>query len=169
MSFNKVLLIGNVGKEPEVRHLESGSAVASFTLATTERFKDKNGTLSDQTEWHNIVCWRNLAELTEKYITKGTQLFIEGKIRSRSWTDQSGQKRYTTEIIADNIRLLGKRGDNPAAMGGPQTGSFQPSGEYANQNQATGSGYQAPATNVQVPAQSASDFQAEDSSDDLPF
>lgn len=115
MSFNKVILLGNVGKDPEVRHLESGIAVASFTLATTERYKDRNGALADNTEWHNIVCWRNLAELSEKYVTKGTQLFIEGKIRTRSWTDQAGVKRYTTEIIADNIRLLGKKGDNPAS------------------------------------------------------
>ncbi len=115
MSFNKVILLGNVGKEPEVRHLESGIAVATFTLATTERYKDRNGALADNTEWHNIVCWRNLAELSEKYVTKGTQLFIEGKIRTRSWSDQAGVKRYTTEIIADNIRLLGKKGDNPAS------------------------------------------------------
>ncbi len=111
MSFNKVILLGNVGKDPEVRHLESGIAVATFSLATTERYKDRNGALADNTEWHNIVCWRNLAELSEKYVTKGSQLFIEGKIRTRSWTDQAGTKKYTTEIIADNIRLLGKRGD----------------------------------------------------------
>lgn len=124
MSFNKVILIGNVGKDPEVRHLESGSAVASFTLATTERYKNKNGELQDQTEWHNIVCWRNLAELSEKYIRKGAQIFIEGKIRTRSWNDQSGTKRYTTEIVADNIRLLERKGsaggvapmDAPAAQ-----------------------------------------------------
>lgn len=124
MSFNKVILIGNVGKDPEVRHLESGSAVASFTLATTERYKNKNGELQDQTEWHNIVCWRNLAELSEKYIRKGAQIFIEGKIRTRSWNDQNGTKRYTTEIVADNIRLLERKGsaggvapmDAPAAQ-----------------------------------------------------
>lgn len=160
MSFNKVLLIGNVGKEPEVRHLESGTAVASFTLATTERFKDKNGVFSDQTEWHNIVCWRNLADLTEKYITKGTQLFIEGKIRTRSWTDQSGQKRYTTEIVADNIRLLGKKGDNPAssAAGMPQGGGY-PLQEPKNSAGPASSG----------PGSSAQDFPMEDTSDDLPF
>lgn len=160
MSFNKVLLIGNVGKEPEVRHLESGTAVASFTLATTERFKDKNGVFSDQTEWHNIVCWRNLADLTEKYITKGTQLFIEGKIRTRSWTDQSGQKRYTTEIIADNIRLLGKKGDNPASSsaGMPQGGGYPPQ-EPKNSAGPGASG----------PGSSAQDFPPEDTSDDLPF
>ncbi|MDO4736096.1 MAG: single-stranded DNA-binding protein [Bacteroidia bacterium] len=110
MSFNKVLLIGNVGKDPEVRHLEGGSVVANFTLATSERFKDKNGTMQDITEWHNIVCWRNLAELSEKYIKKGSQVFIEGKIRTRSWTDQTGSKRYSTEILADNIRLLDRKG-----------------------------------------------------------
>ena len=110
MSFNKVILIGNVGKDPEVRHLETGIAVASFTLATTERYKNRNGELQDQTEWHNIVCWRNLAELSEKYIQKGAQIFVEGKIRTRSWADQTGAKRYTTEIVADNIRLLDRKG-----------------------------------------------------------
>lgn len=115
MSFNKVILIGNVGKDPEVRHLESGSAVASFTLATTERYRNRNGELQDQTEWHNIVCWRNLAELSEKYIKKGAQIFVEGKIRTRSWADQTGAKRYTTEIVADNIRLLDRKGATPAA------------------------------------------------------
>ena len=114
MSFNKVILIGNVGKDPEVRHLETGAAVASFTLATTERYKNRNGELQDQTEWHNIVCWRNLAELSEKYIKKGNQIFVEGKIRTRSWTDQTGAKRYTTEIVADNIRLLDRKGAAPA-------------------------------------------------------
>lgn len=115
MSFNKVLLIGNVGRDPEVRHLEGGSAVANFTLATSERFKDKNGATQDITEWHNIVCWRNLAELSEKYIRKGSQIFVEGKIRTRNWTDQTGNKRYTTEILADNIRLLDKKGSQTAA------------------------------------------------------
>lgn len=114
MSFNKVLLIGNVGRDPEVRHLEGGSAVANFTLATSERFKDKNGATQDITEWHNIVCWRNLAELSEKYIRKGSQIFVEGKIRTRNWTDQTGNKRYTTEILADNIRLLDKKGSQTA-------------------------------------------------------
>ncbi len=144
MSFNKVLLIGNVGRDPEVRHLESGVAVASFTLATTERFKDRNGVMQDQTEWHNIVCWRNLAELSEKYINKGSQIFVEGKIRTRSWSDQTGQKRYTTEIVADNIRLLGKRAD------APQQGGYQQA--------------QRPVSQPQVP-----DFSIEEVSDDLPF
>jgi len=103
------MLIGNVGKDPEIRHLENESMVASFPLATTERYKDKNGDWQDQTEWHNIVCWRILAERVEKYVKKGSQLFIEGKIRTNNWVDQSGQKRYSIEILADNIQLLGKR------------------------------------------------------------
>ena len=119
MSFNKVILIGNVGKDPEVRHLETGTAVSSFTLATTERFRNKAGELQDQTEWHNIVCWRNLAELSEKYIKKGAQIFVEGKIRTRSWQDQTGAKRYTTEIVADNIRLLDRKGTVAVAPAEP--------------------------------------------------
>lgn len=109
MSLNKVMLIGNVGKDPEIRHLENDSMVASFPLATSERFKDKNGDWQDQTEWHNIVCWKTLAERVEKYVKKGSQLFVEGKIRTNSWVDQAGQKRYSIEILADNIQMLGKR------------------------------------------------------------
>lgn len=115
MSYNKVILIGNVGKDPEVKHLATGIAVASLTLATTERYRNKDGEFQDQTEWHNIVAWRNLAELSEKYIRKGSQIFVEGKIRTRSWTDQSGAKRYTTEIVADNIRLLDRKAGTQAA------------------------------------------------------
>lgn len=110
MSVNKVILVGNVGQDPEVRYLERGVAVANFSLATTERgFKMQNGTeVPDRTEWHNIVCWRGLAELAENYIRKGTQLYIEGKIQTRSW-QKDGITRYTTEIYADTIQLLGRK------------------------------------------------------------
>lgn len=90
--LNKVMLIGNVGKDPEVRHLEGGASVATLTLATNERYKDRSGETVDKTEWHNVVLWRNLADLAERYIRKGTQIYVEGKIRTRSWEDQSGQK-----------------------------------------------------------------------------
>lgn len=113
--LNKVMLIGNVGKDPEIRHLESGVSVATITLATSERYKDRNGELKEQTEWHNVVLWRGLADIAERFVRKGTQVYIEGKIRTRSWEDQSGQKKYTTEIVADSMQLLGKRSDNPAA------------------------------------------------------
>ena len=116
MALNKVLLIGNVGKDPEVRHLESGTAVATITLATSERYRDRNGETRELTEWHTVIAWRQLADLAENYIRKGSQIYVEGKIRSRSWDDQNGQKRYVTEIQADTIQLLGRRSDNPAAQ-----------------------------------------------------
>lgn len=110
MSVNKVILVGNVGKDPEVRYLDKNVAVANFTLATTERgYTMQNGTqVPDRTEWHNIVAWRGLAEIAEKYIRKGSQLYIEGKIQTRSW-EKDGIKRYTTEIYAENMQLLGKK------------------------------------------------------------
>jgi single-strand DNA-binding protein len=113
MSVNKVILVGHVGKDPEVRYLDKDVAVANFTLATTERGRKlQNGTeIPERTEWHNIVAWRGLAEISEKYIRKGSQLYIEGKIQTRSW-EKDGVKRYTTEIYAETINLLGKRPEN---------------------------------------------------------
>ena len=116
MSLNKVMLIGNVGKDPEIRHLENDSVVANFTLATTERYRDKNGNWQEQTEWHNIVCWRMLAERAEKYVKKGSQVFVEGKIRSREWVDQTEQKRSVIEIVAESFQLLGKRADSQPSV-----------------------------------------------------
>ena len=113
-SVNKVILIGNVGKDPEVRYLDNNVAVANLTLATSERgYTMNNGTvIPDKTEWHNIVLWRNLAELAEKYVRKGSQVYIEGKIRTRTWDDKEGNRRYATEIYADTLQLLGKRPDS---------------------------------------------------------
>ena len=118
MSLNKVMLIGNVGKDPDVRYLESNpnnpgsnAKVASFPLATSERYRDRNGELRENTEWHNIVAWRNSADVAEKFIRKGTQVFIEGHLHTRQWTDQTGNKRYTTEVVVDTLQLLGKRPD----------------------------------------------------------
>jgi len=110
MSVNKAILVGNVGKDPEVRYLDNGVAVATITLATTERgYTLQNGTqVPDRTEWHNIVAWRGLAEIAEKYIKKGTQLYVEGKITTRKW-EKDGIARYSTEIVAENIELLGRR------------------------------------------------------------
>ena len=112
MSVNKVILIGNVGKDPDVRYLDSGVAVATFSLATTERgYTLQNGTqVPDRTEWHNIVLWRGLAQTAEKYVRKGDKLYIEGKIRSRSYDDQNGVKRSIVEIFADNMEMLTPRG-----------------------------------------------------------
>ncbi len=109
---NKVILIGNVGADPDVRYLDGGVAVANIRLATTERYKNKNGENIDQTEWHNVVLWRGLAEIVEKYVKKGMRLYIEGRLRTRSWDDQNGIKRYTTEIFADNMQMLSRADDN---------------------------------------------------------
>jgi single-strand DNA-binding protein len=186
MALNKVMLIGNVGNDPEIRYLDSnpqspqGNAkVASFRLATTERYRDRNGETRENTEWHNIVAWRSNADLVERFVHKGSQIYIEGKLRTRQWTDQTGNKRFTTEVQADNIQLLGKRPDAPQGQGGYQ-GQGNPGGY-------TGPGYQstpaAPAYSGQAasyapqpaqpayqapvpPAQPASDPAPDD---DLPF
>lgn len=110
-SLNKVILIGNIGKDPEVRHLEDGATIAKFPLATTETYNDKTGAKITQTEWHNIVLWRGLAEVAEKYLRKGKQVYIEGKLKTRSWEDKDGNKRYITEIIGDNLIMLGRKSD----------------------------------------------------------
>lgn len=107
MSVNKVILVGNVGRDPEIRHLDSGVAVANFPLATSESYTAKNGEKVTTTEWHNIVLWRGLAEVAEKYVTKGRQLYIEGRIRSRSYDDKDGVKKYITEIYGDVMQMLG--------------------------------------------------------------
>ncbi|MCB0430533.1 MAG: single-stranded DNA-binding protein [Flavobacteriales bacterium] len=106
---NKVILVGNLGKDPEVKYLENGTAIAKFPLATSESFKDRSGNRVEQTEWHNIVLWRGLAEVAEKFLKKGHQVYIEGRIKTRSWDDQDGNKKYMTEIVADQMTMLGKR------------------------------------------------------------
>jgi single-strand DNA-binding protein len=111
--INKAILLGFVGKDPEIRNLEGGLKVANFSLATTDKWKDKeSGEERDATEWHHIVIWRGLAEVTEKYVKKGSQLYLEGKIKTRKWTDKDGKDHYTTEIFADILKILGKRETN---------------------------------------------------------
>lgn len=169
MALNKVLLIGNVGKDPEVRHLESGAAVATITLATSERYRDRNGEMRELTEWHTVIAWRQLADLAENYIRKGSQIFVEGKIRSRSWDDQNGQKRYVTEIQADGIQLLGRRGDNAGAPVQPATygGGY---GAPAQQQAHTPAAQQPQAQPHQpsTPRVSPADL-TDEGTDDLPF
>jgi single-strand DNA-binding protein len=121
MSVNKVILLGNVGKNPEVRYLDSGIAVATVSLATSERgYTLANGTqVPERTEWHNLVLWRGLAETAEKYIHKGDKLYIEGKIRTRSYDDQAGSKRYVTEIFVDNMEMLTPKNAHTGAAATP--------------------------------------------------
>jgi single-strand DNA-binding protein len=174
MSLNKVMLIGNVGKDPEVRYLDAsapggqGRKVATFTLATTERYRDRSGESRESTEWHNIVAWGQPADVAERFVKKGTQLYIEGRLRTRSWTDQSGTKRYTTEINVDNLQLLGRR------EGAPAEGGYAPQQSYQQPQQQS---YQQPAyqrppqTAAPKPAPAAAPAADLDDapSDDLPF
>lgn len=105
---NKVILIGNLGKDPEVKYLESGTAVANFSLATSETYKDKNGERKTKTEWHNIVLWKGLAEIAEKYLKKGASIYLSGQITTRAWENKDGETRYTTEIVGRELTMLGK-------------------------------------------------------------
>ena len=119
-SVNKVIIVGNLGADPELRYTNSGTAVANFRIATNDRWTDKSGESQEKTEWHSIVAWSKLGEICGKYLKKGRPVYIEGRLQTRSWEDQSGNKRYTTEIIAQNMQMLGGRGDSPAA----ETGSW---------------------------------------------
>ena len=161
------MLIGNVGRDPEVRYLEGNAKVATFTLATSERFKDRNGELRENTEWHNIVAWRANADVAEKFIHKGTQIYVEGRLRTRSYTDQAGVKKFTTEIQADTIQLLGRR---PDADGAPQQGGYPSQGGY-QQRPAQPQSYSAPQPqSYAAPQQPAYSAPVEDvPGDDLPF
>ena len=168
--INKVILIGNVGQDPEVRYTgdaSNGAKVATIRLATTERYRDRNGNPQEHTEWHNVVVWRNQADVVEKYVKKGTQLYVEGRIRTRTWDDQSGNKRYSTDIVADTIQLLGRRHEGNAQQG---QGYGQPQGyqQPAQPSYAPQQPSYAPQQQVQQPAapQNIADNGPED---DLPF
>ena len=115
MSVNKVILVGNVGKDPEIRHLDTGVAVANFPLATSESYTAKNGEKVTTTEWHNIVMYRKLAEIAGEYLKKGRPVYIEGRLQTRKWQTKEGQDRYSTEIIADNMQMLGGKDSSPAS------------------------------------------------------
>ena len=179
--INKVILIGNVGADPEIRTLESGVKMARLRIATTERIYSREAQESrDHTEWHNVVLWRNLADVTDRFVHKGSQVYIEGRLRSREWTDQQGIKRYSIEILADDLKLLGRRSDNSSAgqsqgqggqhrSGQPYGGGYgqsQPySGGYGQQQggYGGGQGYQP------QPQPSAPEVNVNDDPDDLPF
>ena len=138
MSVNKVILVGNLGKDPELRYTPSGAAVATFSIATTDRFKDKDG--NQKTEWHNIVAWRQLAEICGKYLHKGKQVYIEGRIQTRSYDDRDGNKRYITEIVADQMQMLGRAGDESG--GGSSYGGRQQSNYGGSQAKSSDGGGQ---------------------------
>lgn len=110
---NRVILLGNLGKDPEVRRLENGAVVATFSIATNETYKDREGQQQTQTEWHNVVVWRHLAEIAEKYLKKGKLIYLEGKLTTRKWQDKDGNNRYTTEVVANNFRMMPNTGGSP--------------------------------------------------------
>ena len=120
---NRVMLIGNLGKDPDVQYLEGNIGVAKFSLATTETFKDRAGKLISQTEWHTVVLWRGLAELANKYLHKGSLVYIEGRLRTRSWEDKEGNKKFATEVVGDNLIMLDKRSDAAHSSSHPQEGT----------------------------------------------
>jgi single-strand DNA-binding protein len=194
MSLNKVMLIGNVGRDPNVRYLEGnnpgaqGRKVATFTLATSERYRDRNGETRENTEWHNIVAWGQPADVCERFVHKGTQLYIEGRLRTRKYTDSQGVEKFTTEINVDTLQLLGRRdsesGGYPSdQQGGYPQGGFQRQGGYQQPSQGyqpqggyQQGGYQRPAAPAQpaqpapaAPAAPATPVVDEGPNDDLPF
>ena len=149
-SVNKVILVGNLGRDPEVRYMPNGDAVCNFSIATTDSWKDKNGEKQERTEWHNIVMYRRLAEIAGEYLKKGAPVYLEGKLQTRKWQDKDGKDRYTTEILADQMQMLGGRGE-----GGGQSGG----GQAPSQRQ------QAPAQRQSAPAPSGGNVP----DDDIPF
>lgn len=174
---NKVILVGNLGNDPEIRYMPNGNAVANLSIATSESWKDQQGNMQERTEWHRVTMYRRLAEVAGEYLKKGSQVYLEGKLQTRKWQDQQGQDRYTTEIIADQMQMLGGRGDG-AGQGqsggyqqrpqspnaGSQHGGGQNQGGYQQQPNAN----QRPAQNQgnQPPPMAEPDF---DFDDDIPF
>lgn len=142
---NKVILVGNLGNDPEVRYMPNGNAVANLSLATSESWKDPQGQMQERTEWHRLTMYRRLAEIAGEYLKKGSQIYVEGKLQTRKWQDQSGQDRYTTEIIVDQMQMLGGRGGEGGggnAGGGYQRPQNNQQGGYQQQGGQNQGGYQ---------------------------
>ena len=158
MSVNKVILVGHLGRDPEVRYIDQNTAVANFTLATTDRaYKSASGQeYPERTEWHNIVAWRGLASIAERFLRKGSPVYIEGKIRSRQYQDQQGNTRYISEIIADNLELLGRKGDIEITPLAPPTSG-------------AGQSYAAPQATMQTTTSDSTPFDSPSDKTDLPF
>ena len=174
-SVNKVILVGNLGRDPEVRFMPNGEAVCNFSIATTENWKDKSGVKQEKTEWHNIVMYRKLAEIAGEYLKKGRPVYIEGRLQTRKW-EKDGVTRYTTEIIGDNMQMLGSK-DGGGGSGASYDGGMDQSGGQDDYNQSAPrqsssgqSGQQAKpqqAPSSQAPAKSSGNF--DDFEDDIPF
>ncbi len=153
--INKVILVGNLGQDPEVKHLPNGNAVCNISVATSESWKDQQGQLQERAEWHRVTMFRKLAEIAGQYLRKGSQVYLEGKLQTRKWQDQNGQDRYTTEIIAESMQMLGGRGESQQG----QQVAPQPQNNQAPAQQA-------PQQPNQAQSQNPDDF---DFDDDIPF
>lgn len=162
-SVNKVILVGNLGRDPEVRYMPNGEAVCNFSIATTENWKDKSGVKQEKTEWHNIVMYRKLAEIAGEYLKKGRPVYVEGRLQTRKW-EKDGVTRYTTEIIGDNMQMLGSKGDGGgASYDGGQADAPE---DFIQAPQRQSSNQSAPAANTGAPAGGAAFDNFED---DIPF
>jgi len=153
-SVNKAILVGNLGRDPELRYTPSGKAVAKFSIATVEKWKTGDGEKQEKTEWHNVVAWGRLAEICGQYLKKGSPVYIEGRIETRKWDDKDGNKRNATEIVANQLQMLGKKSDSEAPASAPPAESAQPAASPDN-------------TGSQPPQQEPVDNSGDD--DDLPF
>lgn len=183
--INKVILVGNLGRDPEVRSTQSGTAVANFSLATSRRWTDREGQRQDETEWHKVVVWGRQAEIAGQYLRKGKQIYLEGRLQTRSWEDrQTGEKRWTTEIVCENFQMLGSRGDSGGGPSGPPEpygppggydgggggGGYGGGGQQGGGGQSNDSQGGPPAAGGGSPAAgSGSDFGGPDEDDDIPF
>jgi single-strand DNA-binding protein len=168
---NKVILVGNIGQDPEVRYMPNGNAVANLSLATSESWKDQSGQMQERTEWHRLTMYRRLAEIAGEYLRKGSQIYVEGKLQTRKWQDQSGQDRYTTEIIVDQMQMLGgKSGPSEGAgYSNPNQGQQRPAAQpqnYGQQNQYGNQGAPNNPNQGQPKPMAEPDF---DFDDDIPF
>lgn len=146
-SVNKVILVGNLGQDPELKYTASGQAVANFSLATNERWKDKNGEFQERTEWHRLVCWAKLAETASKYLNKGSSVYIEGRLQTRSWDDKEGKKHFATEVIVQDMVMLGGRGAGQAAGQGAAMGSARAAAAPASDAGSQEPDYSGPSAN----------------------
>ncbi len=162
-SVNKVILVGNLGKDPEVRYMPSGEAIANITVATTDSWKDKSGEKQERTEWHRVAFFGKLAEIAGEYLKKGSQVYVEGRLQTRKWQDKEGQDRYTTEIVADRMQMLGSRSGGGAGMGNMD----REAGESFEGTAAPGNGGSAAKSSAKAPAKSSGGF--DDFEDDIPF
>ncbi len=162
--INKAILVGNLGKDPEVRYLDENTPVANFSVATSDSYKDRNGNRVDTTEWHNVVLWRGLAKVAEQYLKKGSKIYVEGKLRTRSWDDKDGNKRYTTEIVGDQLVMLDGRSDG--GSGGGYNAGYAPQQSASGASASNGNAQQAAQPQ---PAGGDSGQDVGEYEDDLPF